>query len=99
MLLEVKLFRPERLALVLPEIALVQVGRETFVYRVKPDGSVEQAKVEVGGRSAGRAEITAGLKAGEKIVVDGTGKLRVGSKIVEGDPSTQPAQAQKPAQG
>ena len=103
MLLEVQLSRPERQALVVPEIALVQVGRDTFVYRVKPDGSVEQPKVEVGGRSAGRAEITSGLKAGDKIVIDGTGKLRVGSKVVEGqaveDNSSVPPPSEKPAQG
>lgn len=84
MLMEVRLSRPERQALVLPEIALVQVGRDTFVYRVKADGSVEQPKVEVGARSAGRVEVTAGIKAGDRIVIDGTGKLRVGSKVVEG---------------
>ncbi|MEO6518808.1 MAG: efflux RND transporter periplasmic adaptor subunit [Pseudoxanthomonas sp.] len=99
MLLEVRLSRPQRQALVIPEIALVQVGRETFVYRVKADGSVEQARVEVGGRSAGRAEISSGLKAGDKIVVDGTGKLRAGSRIVEGDPAAARPPAPAPAQG
>ena len=104
MLLEVRLSLPERQALVVPEIALVQVGRETFVYRVKPDASVEQVKVGVGGRSAGKAEVASGLKAGEKIVVDGTGKLRAGSKVVEGKAvegasSVPPPQAETPAQG
>ncbi len=92
MLMEVQLARPERQALVVPEIALVQVGRDTFVYRVKADGSVEQASIEVGARSAGKAEIVSGIKAGERIVVDGTGKLRPGSKVVEGGsnaPSTE----------
>ena len=99
MLMEVRLSRPERQALVVPEIALVQVSRDTFVYRVKPDDSVEQVKVEVGGRSAGMAEVTSGLEAGERIVVDGTGKLRVGSKVVEAGPSASPPQAEKSVQG
>ncbi len=99
MLMEVRLSQPERQALVVPEIALVQVSRDTFVYRVKPDGSVEQVKVEVGGRRAGKAVIASGLQAGEKIVVDGTGKLRVGSKVVEGDSSVAPPPAAKPTQG
>ena len=98
MLMEVRLSQPERQALVVPEIALVQVSRDTFVYRVKPDGSVEQIRVEVGGRRVGKAEITSGLKAGEKIVVDGTGKLRVGSKVVEGDLPVAPPSAVKPTQ-
>lgn len=83
MLVQVVLERPERPALVVPEIAIVQVGRDSFVYRVKPDDTVEQVKVEIGGRNEGRAEITAGLKQGERIVVDGTGKLRPGMLVAE----------------
>ncbi|MBC7988616.1 MAG: efflux RND transporter periplasmic adaptor subunit [Luteimonas sp.] len=90
MLLEVQLSRPERQALVVPEIALVQVGADTFVYRVKADGSVERPRIEVGGRTAGKVEVSSGLKAGDRIVVDGTGKLSIGSKVVQG----APAQAQ-----
>jgi membrane fusion protein (multidrug efflux system) len=83
MLMEVRLSRPERQALAIPEIAIVQVGRESFVYRVGADGKVEQAMVEVGARVAGRAEIREGLKPGDRIVVDGTGKLRPGSVVSE----------------
>lgn len=95
MLLEVTLSRPERQALVLPEIALVQVGPDTFVYRVKADGSVERPKVEVGGRISGKVEVTDGINAGDRIVVDGTGKLQVGSKVVDGG-EKQPAAAGTP---
>ncbi|MET0754863.1 MAG: efflux RND transporter periplasmic adaptor subunit [Pseudoxanthomonas sp.] len=99
MLMEVQLARPERRALVVPEIALVQVGRDTFLYRVKADSSVEQARIEVGARSAGKAEVTAGIKAGERIVVDGTGKLRPGSKIVEGGSNAAPTEKSPQAKG
>ena len=84
MLLQVTLSRPERPALLVPEIAVVQVGNASFVYRVKPDDSVERADVKVGARRDGMAEVTEGLKAGDRLVVDGTGKLRPGSKVVEG---------------
>ena len=93
MLLNVNLFRPERQALVIPEIAVVQVGRDTFVYRVKADSSVEQVTVSTGVRREGRVEITEGLKAGDRIVVDGTGKLRPGAKITEAGATTPPAAA------
>ncbi len=99
MLLEVQLSRPERQALVVPEIALVQIGRDTFVYRVKPDGSVEQIKIEVAGRSAGKVEVTGGLKAGDRIVVDGTGKLRSGAKVVEGTSGPPQPDASESKQG
>lgn len=96
MLMQVQLSRPERQALVLPEIALVQVGRDTFVFRVKADGSVEQPKVEVGTRSSGKAEVVSGLQAGDRIVIDGTGKLRPGSKVVEGKADAAPADQAPP---
>ncbi|MEL1265913.1 efflux RND transporter periplasmic adaptor subunit [Pseudoxanthomonas putridarboris] len=96
MLLDVRLFRPERQALVIPEIAVVQVGRDSFVYRVRPDGSVEQATIVAGVRRGGRVEIAEGLAAGERIVVDGTGKLRPGVKVAEARPA-QPANGTAPA--
>ncbi|HEV8694991.1 MAG TPA: efflux RND transporter periplasmic adaptor subunit [Lysobacter sp.] len=83
MLLRIDLQRPVRQALVVPEIAVVQVGTDSFVYRVTADGSVERVTVKTGTRREGVAEITEGLKAGDRIVVDGTGKLRPGSKVVD----------------
>ena len=89
MLLDVRLFRPERQALVIPEIAVVQVGRDSFVYRVKADGSVEQAKVGTGVRRDGKVEVIEGVAAGDRIVIEGTGKLRAGVKVA--DAATTPA--------
>lgn len=91
MLVDVTLFRPERQALVIPEIAVVQVGRDSYVYRVKADRTVEQAKIETGVRREGQVEIAKGLKAGDRIVIDGTGKLRPGAPITEGDAAAAPA--------
>src|SRR5699024_4715438 len=82
MLLQVELERPERQALLVPEISIVQVGRDSFVYRVRGD-TVEQAPVKIGARAGGQAEVLEGLAPGDRIVVDGTGKLRAGSKIRE----------------
>ncbi|WP_132999008.1 efflux RND transporter periplasmic adaptor subunit [Luteimonas arsenica] len=83
MLVQIELERAERDALLVPEISVVQVGRDSFVYRVRPDDTVQQVAVAIGSRAAGMAEITAGLEPGDRIVVDGTGKLRDGSSIVE----------------
>ena len=87
MLLDVRLYRPERDALVVPEIAVVQVGRDSYVFRVKPDESVERADIKAGTRRAGVVEIIEGLKAGDRIVVDGTGKLRPGIRIQDEKPA------------
>ena len=81
MLMQVTLLQPERQALLIPEIAVVQVGTDSYVFRVKPDTTVERADVEVGTRREGLAEIVKGLQVGDVIVVDGTGKLRVGNKV------------------
>jgi len=102
MLMDVRLYRPERQALVIPEISVVQVGRDSFVFRVKPDDSVEQARVVTGVRRDGKVEITEGLAAGDRIVVDGTGKLRTGVKVAEAAPrpaapAAAEAQADAPA--
>ena len=98
MLLQVELERPERQALLVPEISIVQVGRDSFVYRVRGD-TVEQAPVKIGARAGGQAEVLDGLAPGDRIVVDGTGKLRAGSKIREvAAPSPKPT-ARKPGAG
>ncbi|HZF97448.1 MAG TPA: efflux RND transporter periplasmic adaptor subunit, partial [Pseudoxanthomonas sp.] len=91
MLMDVRLFQPPRQAIVIPEIAVVQVGRDSFVYRVKEDASVEQVAIQAGARCEGKVEIAKGLAGGETIVIDGTGKLRPGAKVVNAEPGAVPA--------
>jgi membrane fusion protein (multidrug efflux system) len=83
MLVTVDMPAAERQALLLPEIAVTQLGRDSFVFRVKPDDSVEQVKVTVAARRSGKVEIADGIAAGDRVVVEGTGKLRPGGKISE----------------
>ena len=96
MLVQVELARDTRQALVVPEIAVQQVGTETFVWRVKPDMTVEKVDVEVGGRVPGKVMLASGIKAGDRIVVEGTGKVQPGSMVTEG--AAAPAAAKPPAQ-
>lgn len=81
MLLDVRIYRPQRQALVVPEIAVVQVGRETFVYQLRPDDTVARVDVVIGARRSGVVELRQGVKSGDRIIVDGTGKLRPGLKV------------------
>ena len=69
MLLTVRLFRPERQALVVPEISVIQVARQAHVFRVKDDGTVEQVDVRLGQRRRGEVEVLEGLSAGDRVVV------------------------------
>ena len=96
MLVQVELARDTRQALVVPEIAVQQVGTETFVWRVKPDMTVEKVDVEVGGRVPGKVMLASGIKAGDRIVVEGTGKVQPGSTVTEG--AAAPAAAKPPSQ-
>ncbi len=83
MLMTVQVFLQPREAIVVPEIAVVQVGTESFVYRVTPDGTVERAVIAHGSRRKGEVEVVTGLAEGERIVVEGTVKLREGTRVVE----------------
>lgn len=88
MLLRVEVLRAPRDTLALPEMALVQIGRKSFVYRVAGDGSVAQVPVQIGARERGRVEILEGLSVGDRVVVEGTVKLRPGARIVDATPNT-----------
>lgn len=83
MLLTLRVFQPERQALVIPEISVIQVAQDAHVFRVKADDTVEQVDVKLGQRRGGEVEVVEGLAAGDRIVVDGTVKLRAGARVVE----------------
>jgi membrane fusion protein, multidrug efflux system len=93
MLLEINVLQSERTALVIPELALQQLGDESFVYRVTLDGTAEKTVVKSGTRSFGFVEILRGIKAGDRIVVEGTSKLRPGQQVVEFGSEHQQRQA------
>lgn len=81
MLLTVRLMQPVRQALTVPEIAVEQVGTRAYLYRIHDDDSVTQAAVELGARRRGEVEILSGVAEGDRIVVEGTVKLRSGARV------------------
>jgi membrane fusion protein, multidrug efflux system len=68
-------------ALVVPEQALVPQGNEQFVFKVVDNRAV-RAKVEVGQRRDGKAEIVSGVTVGEIVVTAGQQRLRDGVPVV-----------------
>ena len=74
--------------------AAVQRGTPgTFVYVVGTDSTVAIRTVTVGAANGDTVAINSGLKAGDRVVVDGTDKLRDGSKVevaVEAPAGAQP---------
>ena len=81
MFLNVSLAKDERPALLIPEEALTPEGERQYVFIVA-DGRVKRREVRVGGRSPGTVEILAGLNAGERVVVEGTQKIRDGAAVI-----------------
>jgi membrane fusion protein, multidrug efflux system len=82
MFLTVDLAKEQRNALVIPEEALVPEQARMFVYVVH-DNKVSKQEVQLGRREPGRVEVTTGLKAGDRIVIEGTLKLREGVTVRE----------------
>jgi membrane fusion protein (multidrug efflux system) len=80
MFLNVALANDEREALIIPEEALTPEAERQYVF-VVAEGRAERREVRIGGRTPGGVEIVGGLAAGEKVVVEGTQKVRDGSVV------------------
>ncbi len=93
MLLTVELLLPARQTVVIPELALMQVGSQQSVFRVDAESVVSQVQVKSGARRRGEVEIVEGLVAGDRIVVEGIVKLRPGARVVEANQAA-PEQAE-----
>ena len=95
MLLRVRLQQASRTVLQVPELSLQQVGQQAFVYRVGAEDKVDQVPVRIGSRRPGWVEILDGVKAGDRIVVEGIVKLKPGAKVTEA--AAAPAKPATPA--
>jgi membrane fusion protein, multidrug efflux system len=89
MYLTVVLAREQRQALLIPEEALVPEQARQFVY-VVANGRVNKREVQIGRRAPGRVEVAQGLEEGERVVTEGTLKLREGTPVRELVASTEP---------
>jgi membrane fusion protein (multidrug efflux system) len=94
MFLNVRLARDERDALIIPEAALVPEQSRQFVF-VAAEGQAQRREVQIGTREPGRVEIVAGLQAGERVVVEGTQKIRDGVTIHELKPQSPTREARR----
>jgi membrane fusion protein, multidrug efflux system len=82
MFLTVKLSQDRRTALMIREEALVPEQARQFVYVIQGQ-TVAKREVTLGRREPGLVEITNGLVAGDRVVVEGTLKLRDGAPVRE----------------
>jgi multidrug efflux system membrane fusion protein len=68
-------------AVLVPSQAIQPGQQGPFVFVVKPDLTVEARRVEVGRRLERETVIDKGLRAGERVVIDGQLRLRPGAKV------------------
>lgn len=66
---------------IVPSAGIQRGSQGTFVYVVNADNTVSVRTVQIGTVQGDDTEILSGVKAGEKIVVDGADKLREGAKV------------------
>lgn len=68
-------------AVIVPTSAVLNGASGRFVYVVKPDNTVTVRPVTVGPVDRERTSIASGLALGERVVIDGSDRLREGAKI------------------
>lgn len=70
---------------IIPEAALVPQGERQYVFLVR-DERAWRTDVVIGRRTRGEVEILEGLKAGDRVVVEGTQKVGNGGRVTAADP-------------
>ncbi|WP_028230762.1 MdtA/MuxA family multidrug efflux RND transporter periplasmic adaptor subunit [Paraburkholderia mimosarum] len=68
-------------AVIVPTSAVLNGSQGQYVYVAKPDNTVSVRLVKVGLVDAERTSIASGLGVGERVVTDGSDRLREGAKI------------------
>jgi len=81
MFLTVALLREDVSALMVPEEAIVPERSKQFVYSVDESNVVALREVQTGRRRPGEVEIISGLSAGDRVITEGTQKVRAGQVV------------------
>jgi len=68
-------------ATIVPTSAVLNGSSGAFVYVVKPDNTVTVRNVKTGPVDGERTSIKSGLQTGERVVIDGSDRLKEGAKI------------------
>lgn len=83
MLMEMSIAHDERQSIILPEGAVIQQGKKSFIYKLDQEkGVAVKTLVELGARRAGDVEILSGIAEGDIIISDGTVNLSDGKKVI-----------------
>jgi multidrug efflux pump subunit AcrA (membrane-fusion protein) len=72
----------EQPAITTPTVAVVYRDNKSGVFVIDANSVVRFRQVVVGSRTQDRVEVTEGLKAGERVVVQGAGFLADGDRVL-----------------
>ena len=76
--------------IVIPRSAILSDQQGSYVWVVGDGNKAEQRRLQLGQSTPGLAVISAGLKEGETVVVDGVQRVRPGITVAPGPASTGP---------
>ena len=68
-------------AVLIPAAGIQRSPQSTYVWRVKPDSTVEMRDVEVAMTEGDTTALRTGLTSGDRVVVDGVDKLQPGMRV------------------
>ena len=83
-------------AVLVPQKAVTEMQSAKIVYVVGPENKVQLRSIALGDRVGEDFIVTEGLKPGEKIIVEGIGKVRPGSVVA---PTSQPMTSEPQKKG
>ncbi|HEY8902347.1 MAG TPA: efflux RND transporter periplasmic adaptor subunit, partial [Chthoniobacterales bacterium] len=81
-------------AISVPDAAVQRGPNGSYVYVIGADHTVSMRTIATGASEGGSTLVTSGLKAGERIVVDGQYRLQPGAKVTETSPTSTSPTAQ-----
>ena len=82
--------------IMIPQSATVEIQDKKFVFVLQPDNTVKNTEIKISSLDDGKHYlVTAGLKSGDKIVIEGVQKLKDGQTIQPITPEQQTAKYQQ----
>jgi membrane fusion protein (multidrug efflux system) len=100
MLMTVSLELNAKNALVVPERAVISAQGIQYAFTVDAENTVTRKQVTLGRRRGGVVEIVSGLEEGERVVSDGTFRVRPGMTVkIEGESPAAPSRGRPPGAG
>jgi membrane fusion protein, multidrug efflux system len=83
-------------AVTIPSAAVQRSSQGVFAWVVKPDDTVENRPIEAGPSAGDMTVVRNGLKAGERVVVSGQYRLRLGTKVAVSSATAPVAEGEAP---